>query len=193
MKILMHAESHIVGLVDGTQWQIYPADLDLTLGWPPTTELEIMETIVDQFARVGGKRGRYQGARVAGRSEMAGKRGQKHLEGRVMSPLTRAPFNGEDLCFCSRIVEPPMGQRTLVALRLPPWGAGWRPSATLKTGFPAYANRRRSGQGYAHQSRPLLSLVQGCPDTLAGKRNRAVSPAWLCRRIPTLSAGRTGR
>jgi hypothetical protein len=35
--------SHIVDLEDGSQWQIYPADLDLTLGWLPTTELDVLE------------------------------------------------------------------------------------------------------------------------------------------------------
>jgi hypothetical protein len=45
MKIIKHAESHIVGLEDGSQWQIYPGDLDLTLGWLPTTELDIVERV----------------------------------------------------------------------------------------------------------------------------------------------------
>jgi hypothetical protein len=43
MKIKKHTESHIVGLEDGSQWQIYPGDLDLTLGWLPTTELDVVE------------------------------------------------------------------------------------------------------------------------------------------------------
>jgi hypothetical protein len=43
MKIMKHAESHIiVGLEDGSQWQIYPGGLDLTLGWLPTTELDVV-------------------------------------------------------------------------------------------------------------------------------------------------------
>jgi hypothetical protein len=43
MKILTHSESHIVGLEDGSEWQIYPADLDLTLNWLPTTDLEVVK------------------------------------------------------------------------------------------------------------------------------------------------------
>jgi hypothetical protein len=39
MKIISHPESHIVELSDGTIWQIFPGDIDLTLGWLPTTEL----------------------------------------------------------------------------------------------------------------------------------------------------------
>ncbi|MGX9428869.1 MULTISPECIES: hypothetical protein [Bradyrhizobium] len=33
MKIRFHSESHIVELEDGSRWQIYPGDLDLTLNW----------------------------------------------------------------------------------------------------------------------------------------------------------------
>jgi hypothetical protein len=39
MKIRAHSESHVVELDDGSQWQIFPGDLDLTLGWQPETEL----------------------------------------------------------------------------------------------------------------------------------------------------------
>lgn len=39
MKIRTHSESHIVELDDGSQWQIFPGDLDLTLSWKPETEL----------------------------------------------------------------------------------------------------------------------------------------------------------
>jgi hypothetical protein len=44
MKIIKHAESHIVGHEDGSLWQIYPGDLDLNLGRLPT-ELEVVEKI----------------------------------------------------------------------------------------------------------------------------------------------------
>jgi hypothetical protein len=37
MKI--HAESHVVELDDGSRWQIFPGDLDLTLSWKPETDL----------------------------------------------------------------------------------------------------------------------------------------------------------
>ena len=43
MKIIRHSESHIVGLEDGSQWQIFLGDIDLTLGWLPTTDLEVVE------------------------------------------------------------------------------------------------------------------------------------------------------
>lgn len=41
MKIKSHSESHIVELDDGSRWQIFPGDLDLTLNWKPETELTI--------------------------------------------------------------------------------------------------------------------------------------------------------
>lgn len=42
MKIRSHSESHIVEFDDGSRWQIYPGDLDLTLSWKPDTELTVM-------------------------------------------------------------------------------------------------------------------------------------------------------
>jgi hypothetical protein len=44
MKILTHTESHIVRLDDGSEWQIFPGDLDLTLNWKPETELKVANT-----------------------------------------------------------------------------------------------------------------------------------------------------
>ena len=41
MKIRSHPESHIVELEDGSRWQIFPGDLDLTLNWQPETELTV--------------------------------------------------------------------------------------------------------------------------------------------------------
>ncbi|UPK31026.1 hypothetical protein [Bradyrhizobium sp. 195] len=43
MKIRSHSESHIVELEDGSRWQIFPGDLDLTLGWQPETELTVVQ------------------------------------------------------------------------------------------------------------------------------------------------------
>ncbi len=43
MKILTHSESHVVELDDGSQWQIFPGDLDLTLSWKPETDLSLEE------------------------------------------------------------------------------------------------------------------------------------------------------
>jgi hypothetical protein len=39
MKIRSHSESHIVELEDGSQWRIFPGDIDVTLGWAPETDL----------------------------------------------------------------------------------------------------------------------------------------------------------
>jgi hypothetical protein len=44
MKIKSHSESHIVELDDGSRWQIFPGDLDVTLGWQPETELDLVPT-----------------------------------------------------------------------------------------------------------------------------------------------------
>ena len=42
VKIRSHSESHIVELEDGSRWQIFPGDLDLTLNWKPETEIVVM-------------------------------------------------------------------------------------------------------------------------------------------------------
>lgn len=41
MKIRSHSESHIVELDDGSRWQIFPGDADVTLDWRPETELTL--------------------------------------------------------------------------------------------------------------------------------------------------------
>lgn len=41
MRILSHSESHIVELDDGSRWQVFPGDLDITLGWTPETDLRL--------------------------------------------------------------------------------------------------------------------------------------------------------
>jgi len=43
MKIRSHSESHVVELENGSCWQIFPGDLDLTLDWKPETELTVVE------------------------------------------------------------------------------------------------------------------------------------------------------
>jgi hypothetical protein len=48
-RVLEHPESHIVKLDDGSIWQIFPGDIDLTLKWLPTTELRLFE-INDEVA-----------------------------------------------------------------------------------------------------------------------------------------------
>jgi hypothetical protein len=42
MKIRSHSESHIVELDDGSRWQIFPGDIDLTLNWKPETDLVVI-------------------------------------------------------------------------------------------------------------------------------------------------------
>ncbi|WMT79704.1 hypothetical protein [Bradyrhizobium sp. Ash2021] len=56
MKIRSHSESHLVELDDGSRWQIFPDDLDVTLNWKPETELSVVtvEDEVSSHALVGG-------------------------------------------------------------------------------------------------------------------------------------------
>ena len=42
MMIRSHSESHLVELDDGSHWQIFPGDLDVTLGWLPDTDLSVI-------------------------------------------------------------------------------------------------------------------------------------------------------
>jgi hypothetical protein len=55
MKIRSHSESHIVELDDGSRWQIFAGDLDLTLNWKPETDLAVVpiEDEVCSHALVG--------------------------------------------------------------------------------------------------------------------------------------------
>jgi hypothetical protein len=41
MRIRFHSESHIVELDDGSRWQIFPGDLDLTLNWQPEADITV--------------------------------------------------------------------------------------------------------------------------------------------------------
>jgi hypothetical protein len=47
MKIRKHSESHLVELDDGSKWQIFPGDLDVTLNWQPDTELKLVRIADD--------------------------------------------------------------------------------------------------------------------------------------------------
>ena len=42
MKIRSQSESHIVELDDGSRWQIFPGELDLTLNWKPEADLAVV-------------------------------------------------------------------------------------------------------------------------------------------------------
>jgi len=41
-EIRRHSESHIVELDDGSKWQVFPGDLDVTLNWQPGTDLKLV-------------------------------------------------------------------------------------------------------------------------------------------------------
>jgi hypothetical protein len=43
MRIKKHDRSHMVELADGSAWRIWPGDIPATLGWRPTTEIEVAE------------------------------------------------------------------------------------------------------------------------------------------------------
>ena len=48
MKIRKHSESHLVELEDGSRWQVFPGDIDLTLNWQPDDELKLV--LIDDVA-----------------------------------------------------------------------------------------------------------------------------------------------
>jgi hypothetical protein len=56
VKIRSHSESHIVELEDGSRWQVFPGDLDLTLNWKPETEIVVMpaDDALSSHVLVGG-------------------------------------------------------------------------------------------------------------------------------------------
>jgi hypothetical protein len=56
MRIRSHSESHLVELDDGSRWQIFPGDLDLTLNWQPETEITVAsaEDNLSSHVLVGG-------------------------------------------------------------------------------------------------------------------------------------------
>jgi hypothetical protein len=43
MKIRSHSESHVVELEDGSQWNVFPGDMAITLSWTPETDLTLIE------------------------------------------------------------------------------------------------------------------------------------------------------
>jgi hypothetical protein len=43
MRIKRHSKSYIVRLSDNSVWHIWPGDLAKTLGWLPTTDIEVVE------------------------------------------------------------------------------------------------------------------------------------------------------
>jgi len=67
MRIRSHSESHIVELDDGSRWQIFPGDLDLTLDWTPETELSVVpiDNEFSSHALIDSNRGKTRRRRVA--------------------------------------------------------------------------------------------------------------------------------
>ena len=43
MHIKRHDRSHTVMLADGSEWRIWPGDTPQTLGWLPTTEIDVVK------------------------------------------------------------------------------------------------------------------------------------------------------
>ena len=43
MQIKRHDRSHTVMLADGSEWRIWPGDTTNTLGWQPTTEIDVVK------------------------------------------------------------------------------------------------------------------------------------------------------
>lgn len=81
MKIWAHSESHIVELDDGSRWQIFPGDLDLTLNWKPETEISVAPAEDDLGSHVlvgGGAK-----ARVIPEGESWPVREEERVEGRL--------------------------------------------------------------------------------------------------------------
>jgi hypothetical protein len=56
MKIRSHSESHIIEPEDGSRWEVYRGDLDLTLSWKPDTELTVLpsDDEISSHTLVGG-------------------------------------------------------------------------------------------------------------------------------------------
>jgi hypothetical protein len=42
MRLRSHSEGHVVELEDGSRWQIFPGDADITLDWQPETDLTLL-------------------------------------------------------------------------------------------------------------------------------------------------------
>lgn len=93
MKIQSHSESHIVELDDGSRWQIFPGDLDLTLNWKPETELAVVriDDEVSSHALVG------EGGKVrvipAGESWPVSE-GEVRAQGRLMPVSSLSELSG---------------------------------------------------------------------------------------------------
>jgi hypothetical protein len=89
MKIRSHSESHIVELDDGSIWQIFPGDLDLTLNWKPETDLAVVPIDASRADRRGRK-----GARDTRRRKLVGSAGEVRAQGRLMPVSSLSELSG---------------------------------------------------------------------------------------------------
>ncbi len=81
MKIKSHSESHIVELDDGSRWQIFPGDLDVTLNWKPETELTVVPSDDDVSSHM--LMGEGAKVHVRCRRKLARQASEVGLEGRL--------------------------------------------------------------------------------------------------------------
>lgn len=93
MKIRSHSESHLVELDDGSKWQIFPGDLDVTLNWQPDTELKLVriDDPASSHALVSGNDN--SSVRVLPVEELAGGRGAYSLERQLANSPRLARFS----------------------------------------------------------------------------------------------------
>ena len=93
MKIRSHSESHLVELDDGSKWQIFPGDLDVTLNWQPDTELKLVriDDPASSHALVSGNDN--SSVRVLPVEELAGGRGAYSLERQLANSPRLARFH----------------------------------------------------------------------------------------------------
>lgn len=83
MKIRSHSESHLVELDDGSRWQIFPGDLNLTLNWQPDTVLAVVPHRRRGEFSCADRRG-CEGARDTRQRKLAGTAGEVRAQGGLM-------------------------------------------------------------------------------------------------------------
>jgi hypothetical protein len=123
LKIKTHSESHIVELDDGSEWSIFPGDLDVTLNWQPDADLKLVR-INDELsshALISAE----DNSPCAGQTcepELAGERSENAVEGRLEDgrhrPTTSTSMSSSQLKRAERAI-----QATRDQARLPPEAA----------------------------------------------------------------------
>jgi hypothetical protein len=116
MKIRAHSESHLVELDDGSKWQIFPGDLDVTLSWKPDTELNLVgiDDPVSSHALVSGDDN--DRVRVLPVGRLAGRSGAYRPERQQLSRSIRAQCRreGAKLVLANRSMASLEGTRELL-------------------------------------------------------------------------------